>query len=126
MLSFVATPSDSDTLGYFLVVAFVLVYSGIGLSTAWYWYEIDRFRTTLRGCLIVMLYNKSLELDIKESSNNASLTLMSTDVEKAVLGVQMMLEFASNLVIIIGAWGLLYRQIQVSYVCLLIYYVFYY
>lgn len=42
----------------------------------------------LRGTLVSAIYSKTTELGIAAVDNNAAITLMSTDVERLILGLR--------------------------------------
>lgn len=67
-----------------------------------------RFITAIRGSLVSLIFRKSLELP---KSDMASLTLMSTDVERIVQGMQYVHEaFVSFFTLGVALW-LLERQL---------------
>ena len=76
--------------------------------------QLDRFATTLRGCLVGIIYKKTLRLDLKEAGRGESLTLMSADVEHIVKGIPLLHEISSNTTMTIIALGLLYRELGLA------------
>jgi ATP-binding cassette subfamily C (CFTR/MRP) protein 1 len=113
LLDFISS-KDSTELGYLIVVGYAAVYVSMSIFTASYTHALDRFVTMLRGCLVNIIYNQTLKLDLKEASGGESLTLMSADVENIVRGFGLMHEAAANLVMAIVALGLLYRQLGLT------------
>jgi ATP-binding cassette subfamily C (CFTR/MRP) protein 1 len=113
LLEFISA-KESKELGYLIVVGYAIVYVSKSIFTAFYMHQLDRFKTMLRGCLVSIIYNQALKLDLKESSGEESLTLMSSDVEHIVRGFGLVHEASANLVMAIIALGLLYRQLGLT------------
>jgi hypothetical protein len=68
----------------------------------------------IRGILVGAIYHKTAEISITALDNSASVTLMSTDVQRIVDGIQKIHEvWASFLEIGIGTW-LLQRQLGLA------------
>ncbi|EPS37133.1 hypothetical protein H072_9271 [Dactylellina haptotyla CBS 200.50] len=80
-----------------------------------YWHEVDRWLTVLRGCLVSAIYRKTLTLDLRQTTTGASVALMSTDVEKAMLGFRWLHEAISSLTIIPLALCMLYFQVGLAF-----------
>ncbi|PNS16292.1 hypothetical protein CAC42_6399 [Sphaceloma murrayae] len=109
LLSYLQSPDvlrDANT-GYGLVAAYGVVHVGIALLSAVYWHRHYRFMTMLRGILMTAIYQKSLRLDMTSEDGTASVTLMSTDVERIVRGVLDLHElWASIAQIAIATWAI--------------------
>ena len=122
------TPENRN-VGYGLIGAYVLVYTGIAvrfklcvvrlkfanrwlkISNAQYEYRTYRAATAMRGCLIPCIYRKTLVLETSEVSPAAALTLISTDIETIKDGVVQLHEiWASPTEIALGIY-LLKRQL---------------
>ncbi|KAF3197725.1 hypothetical protein TWF679_002821 [Orbilia oligospora] len=114
MITFVRS-DDPTEVGYLLLLAFAVVYILIGVFGAIYWHEVDRWLTVLRGCLVSAIYRKTLTLDLRQTSTGASVALMSTDVEKAMLGFKWLHEAVSSFAIIPIALVLLYFQVGLAF-----------
>lgn len=110
LLAFVSS-KDSNELGYLIVLGYAVVYVTLAVFHAAYTHSLDRFVTLLRGCLVSIIYNQTLKLDLKEVGGGESLTLMSADVEHITQGFGLVHEASSNLVMTIISLGLLYRQL---------------
>lgn len=82
--------------GYGLILATMLTYSTIAISTALYWYLQERFVLRVRGSLVLSIYRKSTEVKSSSSDDASVLTLMSTDVERVAQGVLSLHEFWAN------------------------------
>jgi ATP-binding cassette subfamily C (CFTR/MRP) protein 1 len=113
LLNFISS-KDPKELGYLIVAGYAVVYFGLSICTAFYTHQLDRFMTMLRGCLVNIIYNQTLRLDMKEAARGESLTLMSADVEHIVKGFGLIHEAASNATMTLVALGLLYRQLGLS------------
>ncbi|CEJ57910.1 hypothetical protein PMG11_06587 [Penicillium brasilianum] len=103
--------NEPRSVGGGLILAYGLVYLGVAISTAYSQYQIVRFITAIRGSLVSLIFRKSLELP---KSDMAPLTLMSTDVERIVQGMQYVHEvFVSFFTLGVALW-LLERQLGVG------------
>ncbi|KFY10023.1 hypothetical protein V492_05242 [Pseudogymnoascus sp. VKM F-4246] len=121
MLDFIASTSESKEVGYLIVVGYAVVYVSKAICTAFYMHQLDRFGTTLRGCLVSIIYKKTLRLDLKEAGRGESLTLMSADVEHIVKGFPLLHEISSNTTMTIIALGLLYRELGLAFIAPLVF-----
>jgi ATP-binding cassette subfamily C (CFTR/MRP) protein 1 len=115
LLNYISS-SDSKELGYLIVAGHAADFILKAICTAFYTHQLDRFVTMLRGCLVNIIYNQTLKLEMKEAAGGESLTLMSADVEHIVKGFGQLHEASSNGVMTIVALGLLYRQLGLSWV----------
>jgi len=113
LLSFISS-SDPKEYGYLIVAGYAAVFIGKAVFTAVYTHQLDRFVTMLRGCLVNIIYNQSLKLDMKEAAGGESLTLMSADVEHIVRGFGLIHVACSNATMAIVALGLLYRELGLA------------
>ena len=113
LLKFISS-SDSKEYGYLIVAGYAVVFVGKAVLTAVYTHKLDRFVTMLRGCLVNIIYNQSLKLDMKEAAGGESLTLMSADVEHIVRGFGLIHVASSNATMAIAALGLLYRELGLT------------
>jgi len=86
------------------------------ISAGIYWHIVNRIMIMVRGNLVSLIYAKSLELSAVSVEDSASVTLMSTDVENAMLGFGDLHETWANLVQIgIAMWLL---ELQISWACI--------
>ncbi|KAN0099750.1 putative ABC multidrug transporter [Hyaloscypha variabilis] len=106
---------NGDSIGYGLIGAYFLVYTGFAVSTAQYWHQTDRFTTLVRGNLVAMIYDKSLTLGTDKHKYFSAITLMSTDVERIVNGVKNLHESWASLIEL--AMGLYLLQTQIGLAC---------
>lgn len=68
----------------------------------------------IRGSLVAAIYRKTTEISLTALDNSAAVTLMSTDVERIVVGLKALHEFWANLVQVgISTW-LLQQELGVA------------
>lgn len=86
-------PTDVSTAnkGYGLMGATILVFTGLPVATAFYWYFQERALLMIRSCLAAALYRKTL--NNYSGGDSAALTLMSNDIEKVKMGFMYIHEF---------------------------------
>ncbi|KAK8053968.1 ABC multidrug transporter [Apiospora saccharicola] len=84
LLTYLSEPEgpNSSNFAYGFIGAAILIYSGIAVSTALYWYFHCRTLLKARGILVSAVYRKTLEAQIGTSDSTAAITLMSTDIER--------------------------------------------
>jgi hypothetical protein len=100
--------------GKAMIGAYALVYLGIAISNSVYTYHSFRFLTQVRGGLISIIYQESLQCRKKDQGDLDSLTLMGTDVERIIVGFRSIHELWASLVDIGIATYLLQRQVYVA------------
>lgn len=82
-IEYVGNRNDQPSnIGWSLVGAYAVVYTGLALLTASSNYLINRFVVKIRGGLVSLIYKKTVDLSITALEDEAVLTLMSTDVER--------------------------------------------
>lgn len=86
----------------------------VQVSTAFYSHQNYRFVTMIRGALVTAIYRKTTEISLTALDNSAAVTLMSTDVERIVLGLRSMHEFWANLLQVGIATYLLQQELGVA------------
>ncbi|PMD39274.1 P-loop containing nucleoside triphosphate hydrolase protein [Hyaloscypha variabilis F] len=107
----VAPEQTSRNQGYGLIGATIFIYSGIAVSTAFYWYLHERTLCMFRGALAGCIYRKTTEIKLSAAGDSAALTLMSTDVEQIRKGLMNLHEFwANSIEAALAAW-LLQRRL---------------
>jgi len=127
VLEYLQQPGSSSTTsstGYGLIGAGVLIHLGISLSSALYAYYQLRALCKLRSCLGTAVYKKVTEATPSAEPDGqgdggatgaASLTLVSTDVERVARGALNLHEFwASTFELGLGLW-LLQRQLGMAF-----------
>ncbi|RWA05420.1 hypothetical protein EKO27_g9683 [Xylaria grammica] len=113
LIEYLAKPAESVPVnyGYGFIGASVLIYSGIALSTALYWYFQYRMIYMARGALVSAIYVKTTEASMAARHGDASLTLMSTDIERIIEGFRSLHEVWANTAQVAISAFLLYRQL---------------
>ncbi|KAG5824345.1 hypothetical protein H9Q74_005558 [Fusarium xylarioides] len=105
LLVFLDDSSQSINIGYGIIAAYGLVYSGIALSQALYWHRNARSVTLLRGVLVSAVFSKATDLSITTTDDSAAVTLMSSDVDVIVRAVREIHEFWANIIqLAIATW----------------------
>lgn len=117
ILKWLQTPVDiaSANKGFGVIGATALVYTGIAVSTAWYWYRHQKFTALIRGMLVAAIFDNVTKLSSSSIENTATVTLMSTDIEKIQGGCRDLHEVWANTIEVALASWLLERQIGVSF-----------
>ncbi|KAK3690284.1 ABC transporter [Podospora appendiculata] len=110
-LTLVDQPAPDRQYGKGLIGAWALVYLGLAVSSSVYQYQNFRFVTRLRGGLIALLYERTLQTRTADLGDIKAVTQMGTDVERIVSGLESIHEtWGSVLEIGIACW-LLERQL---------------
>ena len=102
---------DPNNVGYGLIGAYFIVYSGIAITTGQYQHLTYRAITMTRGGLISLMFAKTSTLKANAADSATSLTLMSADIERITNGWQTMHEIWANVIEIALAIYLLERQL---------------
>lgn len=119
LLDYRAEPMLDADVGYGLIGASLLIYSGIAISTALSWYFHHRVRVMLSSILVPEIFTKATVARVNATDNNAALTLMSTDMERIRMGFRNLHEvWACLLQVALAAW-MLYRRLDVGFIAAL-------
>ncbi|KAG0652310.1 abc multidrug transporter B [Hyphodiscus hymeniophilus] len=107
MINFVSEPQNTlyknESKG--LIAAAALIYIGVAISTVSYTHQLYRSITMLRGGLVGLVFNKLLILRDGVFDESATLTLMSTDIDRIATSMQNMHEVWARLIeVAIGIW----------------------
>ncbi|KAJ1337861.1 ATP-binding cassette subfamily C (CFTR/MRP) member 1 [Microdochium nivale] len=118
LLTHLSRPEDAFTKheGYGLIGASGLIYFGIAISTAFYWYFQYRMLTALRSCLVSVIYTQATVVKLTTGDDGAALTLMSADIERIATGLRMMHELWACLIETAVASWLLYTKLGAAFV----------
>ncbi|GKZ21921.1 hypothetical protein AbraIFM66951_007309 [Aspergillus brasiliensis] len=116
LVTYLSHPEPDPKVGYGLIGAAILIYSGIAISYGLYWYCHHRLRTMVRSILVTETFKAATRARLGSGDDNAALTLMSTDMERIRMGLRFVHEtWASLIQAGLAAW-LLYRQLGVAFV----------
>lgn len=119
LLSHLEEPDPSKNAGYGLVGATILIYLGIAITFALYWYYQERAMYMARGALVAAIYRKTTEVGLPAADNSA-LTLMSGDIERIIAGFLNIHELWANTAQVAVACWLLSQQIGLAFLAPLI------
>ncbi|KAF2720005.1 P-loop containing nucleoside triphosphate hydrolase protein [Polychaeton citri CBS 116435] len=104
-----------------LIGAYALLYIGLAVSTSLYWQLHYRVITMIRGCLVSALNAKLVRLDPTAVSDpQASISLMSTDIQQITLGLNGFHDLWAYTVQVCIAAYLLERQVGAACVASII------
>ncbi|KAJ0159330.1 Canalicular multispecific organic anion transporter 1 [Colletotrichum tanaceti] len=87
IVTFAQDANDDRNIGYGLIGATAIVYTGLAFSIAVYKHKTYRLITMVRGGLISLIYDKTIELDSGALKDGASVTLIGTDCESIAQGL---------------------------------------
>ncbi|CAK7206573.1 hypothetical protein SEUCBS139899_009369 [Sporothrix eucalyptigena] len=121
-LTYLEMPADISPRdhGYGLIGATFLIYLGVGVSTAVYFYFMERAMFMVRGALAGAIYRKTTEQRLDAADDAAAITLMSTDVERIRSGLLIINEYWANIIQVALASWLLQRELGAAFVAPLI------
>ncbi|GAW18308.1 hypothetical protein ANO14919_077830 [Xylariales sp. No.14919] len=112
---------NNNDVGYGLIGAFALVYTGLAITMGWSSHLTYRLMTMMRGGLISIIYQKMLGTQITKLNDSAAVTLMGTDVQRIAETFHYLLVETIPAFIQLGiATYLLYLQLGAVFVVLLI------
>ncbi|KAF2427512.1 ABC transporter [Tothia fuscella] len=95
---------------YGLIAAAAVIYGGLAFANVKFTQKVFRIITSFRGATCSLIFAKSL-LKKAGHSDLAAVTLMSTDVDRMTMGLQLLVEVWAQLLSVgIGVW-LLWRQL---------------
>ncbi|KAF2659533.1 P-loop containing nucleoside triphosphate hydrolase protein [Lophiostoma macrostomum CBS 122681] len=114
-LKFLQDGDENVNVGYGMIAAYALVYFGISISGSLTYHRTSRMFTVVRGMLVGAIYTKTTEINLTSTDNSASVTLMSTDVERIIYGMHGMHEIWANVLQFILATWLL--ETQMGWAC---------
>lgn len=106
---------SSKNTSYGLIGACALIYLGMALSISCYSYYKERAVSITRACLCAAIYKKTTEVTTTTATDSASVTLMSSDVERVQEGIRVFHFIWSSLLQIgVGSW-LLYPRLGAAF-----------
>ncbi|TGO56427.1 hypothetical protein BOTNAR_0223g00070 [Botryotinia narcissicola] len=111
--------STTLNAGYGLIGASFLTYTGIAISTGWYWHMSYKYATKLRGGLIAKISDKLLRLRHETGLESKVFTLVIADVDKIISASAYIHEIRVVVIETGLATWLLWRQIGPSSLTLL-------
>ncbi|PYH92262.1 P-loop containing nucleoside triphosphate hydrolase protein [Aspergillus ellipticus CBS 707.79] len=115
-IDYVTSGDGPKDTGLRLVGTYALVYTGLALLAASASYRMNRFNLSIRGGLVSLIYQKTVELDRTAVDGMAPLTLMSTDVEEIRYEFGLLHTVWSAVIEVAVALYLLYTQLGAGFV----------
>ncbi|KAK8061986.1 oligomycin resistance ATP-dependent permease yor1 [Apiospora phragmitis] len=100
-----------DGHGFWLVVAAVLIYVGLAVSTSAYQHRINRLKLVARSALIGLIHGKMMESRSMTYDDGEATTLMSTDADSLDCISEMAHEIWAQVVEVLIGIGLLAGQV---------------
>lgn len=121
-LSYLAEPAAEQLRGsgYGLIGASFLIYFGVSVSNAVYYYFQGRVMFMIRGALAGAIYRKTTEQRLDAADDAAAITLMSTDLERIRLGLTIVNEYWANTIQVVLASWLLHGEIGIAFIAPLV------
>lgn len=110
----------SKNNGYGFIGATGLIYAGLAVSTALYWYLHQRSLSMLRACLVTAVYRTTTNLPTYGLDNSTAITLMNSDVNFIQEALNEIHETWANVIEVAIASWLLERQIGTAFVAPLV------
>ncbi|KAH7129421.1 ABC transporter [Dactylonectria estremocensis] len=107
--------SNEPSHGYGLIGAAVIVYTGVAISNALYFYWQERFVCMVRGVLFTAVYDKTISLPTAVAADSAALTLMNSDIERIKMGLLPLHEYWANIVELALACWLLEQKLGAAF-----------
>ncbi|KAH0274733.1 putative ABC transporter, partial [Aureobasidium melanogenum] len=103
---------DPDkNIGYSLIGATFIIYTGIAISNALYQQQISRIMTKLRGALVSIIHDHILVVYDGATKDGAALTLISSDIDTIIRVLGELNESWARLIEVAVGIGLLARQV---------------
>ncbi|KAI8624704.1 putative ABC multidrug transporter [Xylariaceae sp. FL1651] len=115
LLKYLSNPKRDPNIDYGFIGASILIYAGIAISAALYWYFHRRALAMARSMLITETYIKATKARIDAGDDNAAVTLMSTDIERISMGFLSLHETWVSLIQVSLAGWLLYNQLGAAF-----------
>ncbi|RDW69977.1 hypothetical protein BP5796_08374 [Coleophoma crateriformis] len=118
IVAYVGQPGaqNDQSIGYGLLGATALIYLGIGIMNGIHSHKLYRFITMARGCLVSMVFRKTLSMSTATAQEKGSktLTLISTDVGRITRGLEGLHEMWASPIEVGLAIFLLERELGVA------------
>lgn len=74
---------NTENIGYGLIAAFALNYALLAIASSWSAQSVARFSTKLRGCLIFLIYEKTLHTAPNDVDLSAATVLMYVEIQRS-------------------------------------------
>ncbi|KAJ5107721.1 hypothetical protein N7456_004396 [Penicillium angulare] len=113
-IDFAGDTSQPDSVGWGLTGAFFITLLGVAISNGTYYHMAYRLVTSARGCLVSIIFAKTLDLSVTALDESVAVTLMSTDVQSICDGLTTINDFWAVPIELGIAIYLLARQLGVA------------
>ncbi|KAF4960481.1 hypothetical protein FGADI_923 [Fusarium gaditjirri] len=114
-IGFASNLDEDKAIGWGLTGAWCCVFIGLAIANAFYWHMTYQFVTAVRGSLISLIYDKTLDLSITAFDESIAVTLMSADTENICLNFASIHEMWASPIECGVALYLLYRQLGMAF-----------
>ncbi|ETS74059.1 hypothetical protein PFICI_13925 [Pestalotiopsis fici W106-1] len=113
IITFVGEPptTNSSEIASGLIGATALVYIGMAVTRAYYQHLNFQLTTMIRGGLVALIFQKTLELDSTKASEGDAISLISADIEGIEPGISLIHEVWASIIELGIALYLLERQV---------------
>ncbi|CEO58361.1 Putative ABC transporter [Penicillium brasilianum] len=116
LVTYLSLSPQDPNVGYRLIGATILIYSGIGISYALSRYCHHQLRTMVHSILVTETFRAATRIRLGLGDDSAALTLISTDMERIRMGLCFVHETLASIIQAgLAAW-LLHRQVGVVFV----------
>ncbi|KAF4969944.1 hypothetical protein FSARC_2930 [Fusarium sarcochroum] len=112
---FASNLDEPKEIGWGLTGAWCSVFIGLAISNGFYWHVTYQFVTAVRGSLISLIYDKTLDLSITAFDESIAVTLMSADTENICLSFSSLHEMWASPIECAVALYLLHRQLGMAF-----------
>ncbi|KAJ3488824.1 hypothetical protein NLG97_g6122 [Lecanicillium saksenae] len=116
VLDFTAQPDRDRFDACILIVAYAVVYLGKATTYAYFQHKTYRLVTIFRGSLISLIYDKTVRICSAEISDAEAVTLMSADIDRIAMSLQIVYDFLIGPIELVLALCLLFRLLGVAMV----------
>ncbi|KAL9572706.1 hypothetical protein ACKAV7_003105 [Fusarium commune] len=114
-IGFASNLDEDKAIGWGLTGAWCCVFIGLAIANSFYWHMTYQFVTAVRGSLISLIYDKTLDLSITAFDESIAVTLMSADTENICLNFASIHEMWASPIECGVALYLLYRQLGMAF-----------
>ncbi|QDS76097.1 hypothetical protein FKW77_006285 [Venturia effusa] len=113
-LDFVERQDGRTNIGYGLIGATIVVYSGLAIFNGYYGHLLYRSITLVRGSLVDIIYHKSLTIELSAAQKAAPMGLVTAEVERIDFTIEKIHSLWASVIEIGIAIYLLEREMEWS------------
>lgn len=115
LITHLQSDAPGRQVGLGLILASILIYSGLAFSTSTFWWLHSRTLRKARSALVTAIFRKATQLNSSHLDTGV-LTLMSIDVERITSGMYPLHDLWANTVEVVLATWLLQRQLGAAFI----------